>query len=211
MRNLLLLSAAVLALGAGAARATTFTGFASDPVGDFLPGASHDTDLDLTSMTVTYDDVAQTFLVSATLAGPINTDNDFPGNYVLGVNTGSGAIHPFAGVGQPDVRFNQAFVLQKSGAVNNASIIATMMGSGFSLLIPLATLPATVAGFQPGDYGFNIWSRGPGNKLADFAPENRMLAAVPEPATWAMLIMGFGLAGGALRRRRMQGRLGVPA
>ncbi|WP_394760657.1 PEPxxWA-CTERM sorting domain-containing protein [Phenylobacterium sp.] len=209
MRNLFFLTAAVLALGAGAARATTFTGSAIDPVGDFLTGAVHDADLDLTGMTVTYDDVAQTFLVSATLAGPINTGN--PGNYVLGVNTGSGAIHPFTGVGQPDVRFNQAFVLQKTGAVNNAAVIATLSGSGFSLLIQLATLPATVAGFQPGDYGFNIWSRGPGNQLVDFAPENRMLAAVPEPATWAMMIMGFGLAGGALRRRRMQGRLGVPA
>ena len=26
--------------------------------------------------------------------------------------------------------------------------------------------------------------------------------AVPEPATWAMMILGFGLAGGAMRRRR---------
>ena len=29
-----------------------------------------------------------------------------------------------------------------------------------------------------------------------------VLAAVPEPTTWAMMIGGFGLAGGALRRRR---------
>ena len=26
--------------------------------------------------------------------------------------------------------------------------------------------------------------------------------AVPEPATWALMIMGFGLAGAGLRRRR---------
>ena len=29
------------------------------------------------------------------------------------------------------------------------------------------------------------------------------IAAVPEPATWAMMIAGFGLVGGALRRRRV--------
>lgn len=29
-------------------------------------------------------------------------------------------------------------------------------------------------------------------------------AAVPEPATWALMLTGFGLAGGALRRRRPQ-------
>ena len=27
-------------------------------------------------------------------------------------------------------------------------------------------------------------------------------AAVPEPGTWAMMMVGFGLVGGALRRRR---------
>ena len=33
--------------------------------------------------------------------------------------------------------------------------------------------------------------------------DNITLSAVPEPATWAMMIAGFGLAGSALRRRRM--------
>lgn len=31
---------------------------------------------------------------------------------------------------------------------------------------------------------------------------DRVVAAVPEPSTWAMLILGFGLTGGAMRRRR---------
>lgn len=30
---------------------------------------------------------------------------------------------------------------------------------------------------------------------------------VPEPATWAMMILGFGLVGGAMRRRRESGRV----
>jgi PEP-CTERM motif len=28
------------------------------------------------------------------------------------------------------------------------------------------------------------------------------LGAIPEPATWAMMILGFGMIGGAMRRRR---------
>lgn len=32
-------------------------------------------------------------------------------------------------------------------------------------------------------------------------------AAVPEPSTWLMMILGFGLAGGALRRRKAAGAL----
>jgi hypothetical protein len=32
-------------------------------------------------------------------------------------------------------------------------------------------------------------------------------AAVPEPASWALMISGFGLAGGILRRRRGQALL----
>ncbi len=32
-------------------------------------------------------------------------------------------------------------------------------------------------------------------------------AAVPEPAAWAMLVVGFGASGAALRRRRRQQRL----
>ena len=33
---------------------------------------------------------------------------------------------------------------------------------------------------------------------------NTPMAAVPEPATWAMMLGGFGLAGGALRRRKFR-------
>jgi hypothetical protein len=38
----------------------------------------------------------------------------------------------------------------------------------------------------PRDYGFRTW-----------------MNAVPEPASWAMMVVGFGAIGGAMRRRRM--------
>jgi hypothetical protein len=36
----------------------------------------------------------------------------------------------------------------------------------------------------------------------DFGIDNITVAAIPEPATWAMMIMGFGAAGAMLRQRR---------
>ena len=41
-----------------------------------------------------------------------------------------------------------------------------------------------------------------GAVLDDFTYDDALVAGVPEPGTWAMLILGLGAAGGALRRRR---------
>ncbi len=39
--------------------------------------------------------------------------------------------------------------------------------------------------------------------ISDFAPDAATFRAiVPEPATWAMMLAGFGLVGVAMRRRR---------
>ena len=54
--------------------------------------------------------------------------------------------------------------------------------------------------YAPGGYGVPNgfdWSD-TGFTLATFAPTS----AVPEPATWAMMIAGFGVVGVAVRRRR---------
>lgn len=37
------------------------------------------------------------------------------------------------------------------------------------------------------------------------------VAAIPEPATWAMMVIGFGLAGSAMRRRRITTRVSYAA
>jgi hypothetical protein len=47
-------------------------------------------------------------------------------------------------------------------------------------------------------------------RAGDGTPDNNFggvslsIVAVPEPATWAMLLTGFAFAGAALRRRRTQ-------
>ncbi|ODU20445.1 MAG: hypothetical protein ABS87_10370 [Sphingomonas sp. SCN 67-18] len=45
------------------------------------------------------------------------------------------------------------------------------------------------------------------NNIGFTAELSPPLNAVPEPASWAMLIAGFGLAGSAIRRRRAGGRM----
>ncbi len=42
----------------------------------------------------------------------------------------------------------------------------------------------------------------PSYALLDNVRVNGALAGVPEPATWALMILGFGAVGGAMRRRR---------
>jgi len=42
-----------------------------------------------------------------------------------------------------------------------------------------------------------------------FARVNAVTAAVPEPATWGLMLLGFGVVGYGLRRRRSAGQLGL--
>jgi hypothetical protein len=209
MRRLLVAALAVSALVGGAARAASVT----DPTGDFLASfaGAHDPDLDVTAFSVNFDPVAMSFDLGASLAGPI--DPAEAGLYVIGVDTGAGAIRPFAGIGEPNVIFDQAIVVQKTGATTLGanSLTATISGDSFSLVVPLAMLPST--GRTPQQFGFNLWPRnglGNNNQISDFAPNNQLLSGVPEPAAWAMMVAGFGVLGGWLRLRRRQGVAVLP-
>jgi hypothetical protein len=125
------------------------------------------------------------------------------------VNTGAGAIAPFASIGQPNVIFDQVVVVDSLGDafVGADSLAFTISGDTFNVLVPLSLLPST--GLDPLEYSFNLWPRtdlAPANlaAISDFAPDNAMIhpTAVPEPATWLALLLGFGLVGTVLRFRR---------
>jgi hypothetical protein len=201
------LALAPLAFAAPLAHAQTST--VSDAVGDFLPtyAGPHAADLDVTSFSVNYDSAAQLFTLGATFAGAINAATG--GTYIFGVNTGTGTIHPFAALGQPNVIFNQAISVREDGPGNIGATLLdpswiAIAGNILTVKVPLALLPST--GFSPEKYGFNLWPRlgtGNNNQISDFSPENATLAAaVPEPAAWGMLILGFGAGGAMLRQRR---------
>ena len=197
---------ASLMLTCSPAQATTIT----DPTGDFLGTYTgpHDADLDVTLFGVTYDPATATFRLDATLAGAIDTSR--PGFYVIGANTGTGTNN-FGSIGAPGVLFNQAIVIQKTGITTIGGVAVagsptTINGSSFTTFIPLSLLPST--GFSAINYGFNIWPRTAVTgitgtaAISDFAPNNSTISSAPEPATWSIMILGFGIVGAGLRYRR---------
>lgn len=196
-----------LALAIGALLAGTGTASAVsvvDATGDFVPGFSgpNDPDLDVTEFSVTYDSTTSLFTLGAILAGTIDTNK--AGRYVIGVDTGNGANAPFGTIGAPNVRFTQAFSVLKDGTalIGTTPLSVALGGSQFSVIVPLSLIPTT--GFSPTQYGWNLWPRNGGSGLtaiSDFAPDNGLLAItpVPEPGAWAMMLLGFGIVGGALR------------
>ena len=182
-----------------------------DPTDDFLPSFvdPHDPDLDVVSASASIS--GGDVVLSANLDGTVgSTANAL---YVWGVNRGAGT----AGFGAlaPGVLFDAVVVLNLSpggvvvslggpggGALDSGAV--TISGEDITAVVPLSLLPST--GFATSDYLYNIWPRAPGtgnSHIADFAPDDASFAAsVPEPTAWAIMILGFGLTGAALRRRR---------
>lgn len=212
MPRLSLLAALIPIVIGTPAAATTII----DPAGDFLPSYTrpHVADLDVTGFSVNFDSNTNSFLLAATLAGAINPAEE--GFYVIGVNTGAGAIAPFGSIGQGNVTFDQVVLVQKDGSasVGANTLVATISGNQFSVTVPLSLLPST--GALPLGYGFNLWSRYGrtvvGNfQIADFAPNNALLTAaasdvgaIPEPSTWLTMLLGFGVIGASLRFSRVR-------
>lgn len=180
-----------------------------DPAGDFLPSytGTRLNDLDVLSFTVLYNQLTSSFTLGWTVNGAI--DSTTPGFYVIGVNTGTGVNAPFGAIGAGNVIFNQALLVQKDGSatLGGANVgTASIVGNAASINLAASLFPST--GFAPQNYGWNIWPRGTGTGLAqitDFAPNNGLLAAVtavPEPSSWALMLLGFGGMALMLRRRR---------
>jgi len=82
--------------------------------------------------------------------------------------------------------WEQRFTASTPGFFNNLTLVSTNF-TGLTYSVTGNTLKLNWGGTDSPDLF-----------TADFS----FGSAVPEPATWAMLIGGFGLAGGALRRRR---------
>lgn len=184
-----------------------------DPAGDFIASYTgpRNADLDVLSSRVTLK--SGVFNFAATFGDDIATT---PGGfYVFGIDRGAGTAR--FGALATGVLFDSVVIINNDGtglARDLLSGVTTIVspsaisftGASLSAFVDVALLPS--AGFAPGDYTYNLWPRSPGAgiaTIADFAPDNAnaAIAAVPEPASWALLIAGFGLVGAVARRHRL--------
>ena len=194
--------------------ATTIT----DPSGDILSTyvGVVGPDLDILQFTVTAD--TENFYLGVLLAGPPATTALT--RYNVGIDRGAGtntfppgfhdevlldAVVNFI----PNPQTAEARLFVGGAVVMTTPLPAgafTISGNSMSVVVPISMLPST--GFATQDYTFILWSRTqiPGVPaqlgVADIAPDQGLLSLVPEPSTWAMLLLGFGGIGYQMRRSR---------
>jgi len=137
-----------------------------------------------------------------------------PGPSIL-VHPGPGATENSAVLFTAPTTGSYAFDFTAQRADNGDGVGLSVFLNGALLPIaqidaanPSAGLAGRIALTAGQSVGFAI-DRGPSNYFGDSTFVAGSIGAVPEPAAWAMMIGGFGLVGGTLRRRRAQVRTGV--
>ena len=91
----------------------------------------------------------------------------------------------------------------------NGLPVGSTLTAGSVAGTPAATWFNFATSFVAGASGpsaFEFQFKGLGSTAADFAIDRVYVTAVPEPATWMMMLFGFGLLGHAMRRRTKSGQ-----
>lgn len=217
-----------LAAGALLASAAPLSATVIDPANDLLATYTGPLsgDIDILSGDVAFDGTS--FFFNATTAAAINAK---PGQlFAWGINRGTGTPRIDL-LRDPDIAptilFDAVVLMLPNDALTVVNIPTAgpptstffpggtaVSGNALSGTVPLSLLPST--GFSPENFTFGLWSRmrvdptvdGTNNEIADFLQGSGSLTprAVPEPASWLTMLLGFGMLGGFMRSRRRRAK-----
>jgi hypothetical protein len=179
--------AAVMAAGSALAGATTMsTGFLSTYTGP------KNADMEIASASATIE--GGDLVLSATADGPIGTTAG--ATYVWGVDTDNAlASAPFASHGFGKVIFNDVV----AAAPGDPGV--TVSGDTITDAVAISSLANVV--LSPSQFAISLWPvAGSGfSSFSEFVPGNgTFTVGVPEPATWALMLVGLGGLGAVMRR-----------
>lgn len=142
--------------------------------------------------------VSGTFNTGGTLTGTFTTNDAV--TQVTGLNLISSANGSFQ-----ETIYSDLSTIDFQGLPNAFRLTITQ--SPVKQLQLAFTTPLTTAGAAFGGNSFEAQQIiGAGNRLLT-GTAARAVAAVPEPATWAMMMVGFGMVGAASRYRRRGARV----
>jgi hypothetical protein len=196
--NRFLISAAIAALAVAPAAAQTIT---HDDPGGFRTNRSAG-DAPVGRLTVNTAQSITSFGVDVDLNGPSNLQ-------FLIFNSGTGAllfqstIQSFADTG-PGFKFASPFSFTFNPGITYGLTAASSAGGQY--LVDFTANSVSGFNFLTGNQNllgsFGNSTLDPGQACCDVSTALVLgTGAIPEPASWAMMLTGFGLVGGALRRR----------
>lgn len=212
------LNAAILGVSLWIATPSLATTIA-DPLGDLLATYQGQVGPDLDILQFSAGIQGSNFVFDILVAG---TPGTTPlAKYNIGIDRGSGT-NTFPPGFKPGASLDAAInfvpgtlsasaILFTGGVVVSTTPLAagafTISGNTMSVIVPISMLPST--GFAAQNYTFFLWSRtqlAAGVPvqfgIADFAPDQGTVSLVPEPATWLLMLLGFGTSGVMIRRSR---------
>lgn len=126
---------------------------------------------------------------SGSFSNWLTFNNDISGIYNLSVLTQAAAG------GMADVTFTTLTI--SGGTLSSALTFGgpTLNGTAWTYALSNLTLGA-------GDYTINLAGMANPDAAWQGTVKFNLAGGVPEPATWGLMLLGFGLVGGSMRRRR---------
>lgn len=212
MKNFVAAAAAIALIGAAsAASATTFTGNYNTTYQQTDPGLVLDADTPNGALNLNLSTLGQTTSVNLfnlyTNEASVDLDDIFSKPISVAFTLGD----PSAGVGSVSGTTNGAYGLTLSGFFQDGNVVWDNNGNttidfadGAQLLVHLDDAIFNKGSSSWFNSHLNPGTGGEATITAEFTL-TKLASAVPEPMSWALMLMGFGGLGAALRANRRQG------